>query len=70
MQIDRSYKIEKCVSTDPNRKNLGNIFVTKRHAMATNGTVLALVPVATGTDDTSRSSHGTGNRSPFDLPVL
>ena len=52
MQIDRSYKLEKCVSTDPNRENLGNIFVTKRHAMATNGTILALVPLSTEPDDT------------------
>jgi hypothetical protein len=53
MQIDRSYKIEKCVSADPNRENLGNIFVTKRHAMATNGTVLAIVPVVSDDVDTS-----------------
>jgi hypothetical protein len=53
MQIDRSYKIEKCVSTDPNRENLGHIFVTKRHAMATNGTVLALVPITSEPDDTA-----------------
>ncbi len=52
MQIDRSYKIEKCVSTDPNRENLGNIFITKRHAMATNGTVLAIVPVVSDDVDT------------------
>jgi hypothetical protein len=52
MQIDRSHKIEKCVSTDPNRENLCNIFVTKRHAMATNGTVLVLIPVTTDTQDT------------------
>jgi hypothetical protein len=52
MQIDRSYKLEKCVSTDPNRENLANIFVTKRHAMATNGTVLAIVPVVSDDVDT------------------
>ena len=53
MQIDRSYKLEKCVSTDPNRENLSNIFVTKRHAMATNGTILALVPVTSEPEDTT-----------------
>jgi hypothetical protein len=52
MQIDRSYKLEKCVSTDPNRENLANIFVTQRHAMATNGTVLAIVPVVSEEIDT------------------
>jgi hypothetical protein len=53
MQIDRNYKLEKCVSTDPNRENLGNIFVTQRHAMATNGTVLALVPITSELEDTN-----------------
>ena len=53
MQIDRSYKIEKCVSTDPNRENLSNIFVSQRHCMATNGTVLALVPITSEPDDTT-----------------
>jgi hypothetical protein len=52
MQIDRSYKLEKCVSTDPNRENLGNIFVTRRHAMATNGIILALVPIISEAEDT------------------
>jgi hypothetical protein len=52
MQIDRNYKIEKCISTDPNRENLGHIFITKRHAMATNGTILALVPVTAEPEDT------------------
>ncbi len=52
MQMDQCYKIEKCVSKDPNRENLSNIFVSRRHAMATNGTVLALVPVTTGAEDT------------------
>ena len=53
MQIDRSYKIEKCVSTDPNRENLGNIFVSQRHCMATNGTILALVPITSEPEDTT-----------------
>jgi hypothetical protein len=53
MQIDRSYKIEKCVSTDPNRENLGKIFVSKRHCMATNGTILALVPITSEPEDTT-----------------
>jgi hypothetical protein len=53
MQIDRSYKLEKCVSADPNRENLGNIFITRRHAMATNGTILALVPITSDSEDTA-----------------
>ena len=51
MQIDKCYKIEKAVSSDPNRENLVHIFVTKRHAMATNGSILAVVPVACESDD-------------------
>jgi hypothetical protein len=53
MQIDRSYKLEKCVSTDPNRENLGNIFVSQRHCMATNGIILALVPITSEPEDTT-----------------
>ena len=51
MQIDRKYRIEKCVSTDATRANMTNIFVTKRHAMATNGHMLALVPVSSESVD-------------------
>ncbi|MCX6138924.1 MAG: hypothetical protein NTV54_15710 [Ignavibacteriales bacterium] len=52
MQIDRKYKIEKCVATDATRANMTNIFVTKRHAMATNGHMLAIVPVTSESEDT------------------
>ena len=37
MQIDKRYKIEKAVSTDSNRESLQNVFVSKRHALATDG---------------------------------
>ena len=52
MQIDKRYKIEKVVSKDPTRENLQNIHVTKRHAFATDGRILAAVPVQTDSDDT------------------
>lgn len=51
MQIDRKYKIEKAVSTDTLRENLQNVFVSRRHAVATDGTILAIVPVHTEQDD-------------------
>ena len=51
MQIDRKYKIEKAVSTDSNRESLQNVFVSRRHAMATDGRILAIVPVKTDVED-------------------
>ena len=51
MQIERKYKIEKCASTDASRPNLQNIYVSRRHAMATNGRILAICPVALQEDD-------------------
>jgi len=51
MQIERKYKIEKCVSTDPSRTNLNNIYISRRHAMATNGRILAIIPVQVQEDD-------------------
>ena len=51
MQIDRKYKIEKAVSTDTLRENLQNVFVSKRHAVATDGKILAIVPVQTDKED-------------------
>ena len=51
MKIERKFKIEKCVSTDESRPNLQNIYVTRRHAMATNGRYLAIVPVVLQEDD-------------------
>jgi hypothetical protein len=51
VQIDRKYKIEKCVSTDPSRANLQNICISRRHAMSTNGRILAIVPVEVQEDD-------------------
>lgn len=52
MQIDRKYKIEKCVSADPSRETLLNIYVSKKHAVATNGHVLAMVPIEKEKGDT------------------
>ncbi len=52
MRIDKKYKIEKVVSKDPTRENLQNIHVSKRHAFATDGRILAAVPVRTDGDDT------------------
>ncbi len=52
MNIDKKYRLEKCVSTGPSRVNLQNIHVTRSHAYATNGKVLAAVPVQTEKDDT------------------
>ncbi len=51
MHIERKYKIEKCVSTDESRPNLQNIYVSRRHAMSTNGRILAFVPVQVQEDD-------------------
>ena len=53
MQIDRKYKIEKAVSTDSMRENLQNVFVSRHHAMATDGKILAIVPVQTDKEDES-----------------
>jgi hypothetical protein len=52
MQIDKKYKLEKCVSDDPSRSNLQNVFVSRRHAFSTNGHVLAIVPVKSEKGDT------------------
>jgi hypothetical protein len=51
MQIERKYRIEKCVSSDPSRTNLQNIYISRRHAMSTNGRILAIVPVQVQEDD-------------------
>jgi len=51
MQIERKFKIEKCVSTDESRPNLQNIYVSRRHATSTNGRILAIVPVQVQEDD-------------------
>jgi DNA polymerase III sliding clamp (beta) subunit (PCNA family) len=52
MQIDKRYKLEKAVSKDSSRENLLNVHVTRRHAVATNGHILAIVPVKSEKDDT------------------
>jgi len=52
MQIDKKYKLEKAVSTDPGRENLQNIWTSRHHAFATDGTILAAVPVNHERDDT------------------
>ena len=51
MQIDKCYKIEKAVSTGSSRESLHNVFVSKRHALATDGRILAIVPVSTDGED-------------------
>ena len=45
MIIDKKYRLEKVVSRDSNRENLQNIWVSKRNTMATDGKILALVPI-------------------------
>ena len=45
MQIDKKYRLEKAVSTDDSRESLANISGTHRHAVACNGTILAIVPI-------------------------
>jgi hypothetical protein len=52
MIIDKKYRIERAVSTDPERDNLKNVFVSQRHARATNGKLLAIVPITSEKDDT------------------
>ena len=52
MEIQRKYKLEKAVSTDDNRPTLTNISITRQHAVATNGSILAIVPVKFEKDDT------------------
>jgi DNA polymerase III sliding clamp (beta) subunit (PCNA family) len=51
MNIDKRFKLEKCVSTDPSRVRMQNVHVTRRHAFATNGHILAAVPVESQKDD-------------------
>ena len=51
MKIERKYKIENCVSRDESRPNLQNIYVSRRHAMATNGRYLGIVPVVLQEND-------------------
>jgi DNA polymerase III sliding clamp (beta) subunit (PCNA family) len=51
MQIEKKYKIEKCASTDESRPSLQNIYISRRHAMSTNGRILAIVPVQVQEDD-------------------
>ena len=53
MQIDKKYKLEKVVSKDPAREHLQNIWITKHHAFATNGMILAAIPIAQDKDDTA-----------------
>jgi hypothetical protein len=52
MEINKKYKLEKAVSIDPMRESLLNIFITRRHAIATNGHILAIVPVKSDDTDT------------------
>jgi DNA polymerase III sliding clamp (beta) subunit (PCNA family) len=52
MEISKKYNLEKAISTDPHRTQLHNIFITQRHAIATNGHILAIVPVKSEDTDT------------------
>jgi hypothetical protein len=52
MDINKKYRLEKAVSKDPMRESLQNVYVTKRHATATNGHILAIVPVKSEDTDT------------------
>ena len=45
MNIDKKYKIEKAVCTDDTRTNLTNISITRRHAIACDGRMIAIVPI-------------------------
>jgi hypothetical protein len=45
MRIDKKYRLEKAVSTDETRTNLTNISITRRHAIACDGRMIAIVPV-------------------------
>ena len=45
MKIDKKYRLEKAVSTDESRTNLTNISITRRHAIACDGRMIAIVPV-------------------------
>ncbi len=51
MHIEKKYRLEKAVSADESRKNLQNIWVSQRHALATDGKILALVPIISEKDD-------------------
>lgn len=51
MQIDKKFRIEKAVSTDANRECLQNIWTSRRHAFATDGKILAAIPVTSQRDD-------------------
>jgi DNA polymerase III sliding clamp (beta) subunit (PCNA family) len=52
MEIYKKVKLEKAVSTDILRTNQHNIHISKRQAMATNGHILAIVPVQSAKGDT------------------
>jgi len=52
MLIDKKYKLEKVVSKDPAREHLQNIWITRHHAFATNGMILAAIPITADKEDT------------------
>ena len=52
MEINRKYKLEKAVSKDPMRENLQNIFITGDKAIATDGYIMAVVPIKAEDSDT------------------
>lgn len=52
MKINSRYKMESCVlGNEPTRPALQMILVTKRHAVATDGKILAVVPIETEKED-------------------
>ena len=53
MRIDKKYHLDKAVSRDPSRESLQNIWTSQRHAFATNGRILAAVPIDQERNDTS-----------------
>lgn len=53
MQIGKKHHLEKAVSTDPTRECLNNIWTSTRHAFATDGKILAAVPISTNKEDSS-----------------
>jgi DNA polymerase III sliding clamp (beta) subunit (PCNA family) len=52
MEINKKYKLEKAVSKDPLRENLQNIIIQGKQAFATDGYIMAVVPVKLENGDT------------------
>ena len=52
MEINKKYKLEKAVTKDPLRESLQNIIILHKQAIATDGYILAAVPVKMEDSDT------------------